>query len=337
MRPTNLSSSRGRAQSIRRGSPFNGQTDRLEAEANSDHHVTATVLESPFLQATERWLQDFERHARVIAPDLGDVLNDYIGEAHFGAEIIDAEMSQLPRGARVLEVGAGMLLLSCALRSAGYHVSAVEPVGIGFSHIDRLRELVWNYAADRGCCPEVRPIKAEQLVADAEFDFAFSMNVMEHVDDVPVVLRRVLSALRPGATYRFVCPNYRFPYEPHFGMPTLFSKALTGRVLRTRILESRTVIDPDGTWQSLNWISVASVRRTCRHLGVEPEFDRAISSRYVRRVIGDPSFQRRHSGAIAVLGASLDAIGVTRLLTLLPAGTQPAMSCRITRPRVSHT
>ena len=112
-----------------------------------------------------------------------------------------------------------MLLLSCALQSAGYQLSAVEPAGIGFSHIDRLREIVLGYATDRGCRPELLSIKAEQIVADAEFDFAFSMNVMEHVDDVPLVLRRIVSALRPGAAYRFVCPNYRFPYEPHFDMP----------------------------------------------------------------------------------------------------------------------
>jgi 2-polyprenyl-3-methyl-5-hydroxy-6-metoxy-1,4-benzoquinol methylase len=264
-------------------------------------------------------------------------LSDYIGEARFGAVIIDAEMAQLPQGARILEVGAGMLLLSCALQSAGYQVSAVEPVGIGFSHINRLREIVWNYATALGCCPDLRPIKAEQLMADAEFEFAFSMNVMEHVEDAPLVLRRVLSALRAGATYHFVCPNYRFPYEPHFDMPTLFSKWLTGRVFRSRILGSRTVIDPAGTWESLNWISVASVRRMCRHLGVEPEFDRTVAYRYLRRAIGDPSFQRRHSGILSMLGTSLDAIGVTRLLMLLPAGAQPAMSCRVTTPRLLRT
>jgi len=202
--------------------------------------------------------------------------------------------------------------------------------------MNRLRHIVWGYAGQRGCRPELLSIKAEQIVGDSEFSFAFSVNVMEHVDDVPIVLRRVLNALRPGATYCFVCPNYRFPYEPHFDMPTLFSKWLTGRVLRNRILGSRTVIDPAGTWQSLNWISVASVRRTCRReLGVEPEFDRTICYRFVRRAIDDHSFQRRHSRFLCALCASLDAIGVTTLLTLLPAGAQPAMSCRLTRPGLS--
>src|SRR4029079_2470273 len=140
---------RGR-QSIRRGSPINGHR-APDLRAGSHHRLTRSMLESRFLQATEPWLEGIERHARAIAPDLGDVLTDYIGEARFGAEIIDAEIGHLPRGSRVLEVGAGMLLLSCALQSAGYQVSAVEPVGIGFSHIDRLREIVWDYATDRGC------------------------------------------------------------------------------------------------------------------------------------------------------------------------------------------
>ena len=170
-------------------------------------------------------------------------------------------------------------------------------VGTGFSHIKRLGEIVWAYALDRGCRPELRSTKAEQIVADAEFDFAFSMNVMEHVDDVQLVLGRVLRALRPGAAYRFLCPNDSFPYEPHFDMPTLFSKSFTGRVLRSRILGSHSVIDPVGTWQSLNWISVASVRRTCRRdLGLEPEFDRTICYRFVRRAIDDPGFSGATQG-----------------------------------------
>ena len=236
----------------------------------------------------------------------------------------------MPTGSSVLEIGAGMLLLSCALQAAGYRVSALEPIGSGFSHLDRLRQIVWDYATRQGCAPKLDSIKAEQLDRDREFDFAFSINVMEHVDDVALVLRRVWSALRPGASYRFVCPNYAFPYEPHFGIPTLFSKALTERVFRRRILASPIVADPRGTWTSLNWISVASVRRIAREsLGVEPEFDRTVLDRYVRRAIADSSFQRRHSPLIRRAFTLLDAVGAFKLV---PAGGQPVMSCRLERP-----
>ena len=234
----------------------------------------------------EPWLDAVSDHVFRSAPELSDLLSDYVGEARFGAGVIDTELANLPTGSSVLEIGAGMLLLSCALQAAGYRVSALEPIGSGFSHMDRLRQIVWDFATRQGSAPKLDSIKAEQLDRDREFDYAFSINVMEHVDDVALVLRRVWSALRPGASYRFVCPNYAFPYEPHFGIPTLFSKALTERVFRRRILASPIVADPRGTWTSLNWISVASVRRIAREsLGVEPEFDRMVLDRYVRRAI----------------------------------------------------
>ena len=134
----------------------------------------------------------------------------------------------------------------------------------------------------------------------------------------------------PRASYRFVCPNSAFPYEPHFGIPTLFSKALTERVFRRRILASPIVADPCGTWTSLNWISVASVRRIAREsFGVEPEFDRTVLDRYVRRAIADSSFQRRHSPLIRRVFTLLDAAGTFKLV---PAWGQPVMSCRLERP-----
>lgn len=225
------------------------------------------------------------------------------------------------------------MFLSCALQAAGYCVTAVEPVGVGFSHVSRLRPLVLDYARQHGAVPEPLEIGAEALTAERTFDYAFSINVMEHVADPAAVLRRVWAALKPGAAYRFVCPNYRFPFEPHFGIPTLGSKALTWQVFRRRIRASRVVVDPDGAWASLNWISVGDVRRICRQaFGVTPSFERDLTHRFVQRAVADPSFQRRHGPAMRGLARGLTASGLTRLTTLVPPGLQPAMSCLVTRP-----
>jgi 2-polyprenyl-3-methyl-5-hydroxy-6-metoxy-1,4-benzoquinol methylase len=281
----------------------------------------------------DSWLDAAEQRARAAEPQLAQVLADYIGEARFGFASIEPALAELPPNSRILEVGAGSLLLTCGLEALGFRVTALEPVGTGFSHMDKIRKAVWECAAQHGCRPELLEIAAEKLTRESEFDFAFSINVMEHVEDVSLVLRRVWMALRPGAAYQFICPNYSFPYEPHFAIPTLFSKTWTERIFRARILNSRTVVDPLGTWQSLNWISVNSVRRTCRRqLGVEPEFDRDTCYRFVRRAIDDPSFQRRHSALLRSVCAALDAVGATTLLKLLPVGVQPALSCRVTRP-----
>jgi SAM-dependent methyltransferase len=219
------------------------------------------------------------------------------------------------------------------LAAAGWPVVAVEPVGRGFDHLDRLRRIVGDLAATRGRAPELRAIGAEALASVEEFGYAFSINVMEHVDDVAEVLRRTWRALRPGAAYRFVCPNYTFPYEPHFGIPTLGSKALTARVLGARIETSTRVFDPAGTWASLNWITVAGVRRICRQeLGVEAEVDRSVFRRFSVRAVSDPAFRQRRGVVTRATMTALDTVGALALLDLLPAGVQPAMSCRIVKP-----
>ena len=272
-------------------------------------------------------------YLRSRAPELDGVVTDYVGEARFGASIITPDLAALPPKARVLEVGAGAMLLSCALQAAGYDVTALEPVGAGFSHMARLRDLVLDYARTQGVPPAVVHVPAEALEARAEFDFAFSINVMEHVHDVAVVLQRVWSSLRPGGAYRFVCPNYSFPFEPHFGIPTFGGKSLTWRIFQRRILASRVVVDPAGTWASLNWITVARVRQLYqREFGVQPRFDREISFRFVRRALTDPSFQRRHGVIMRRLAAALDATGLIALAKVVPAIAQPAMSCRLARP-----
>lgn len=285
------------------------------------------------LRSVETWLDDAQQHLTSVAPDLGTLVTDDVGEARFGAEVIASELATLSPGAPVLEVGAGTMLLSCALQAAGFAVTAVEPVGAGFSHMSTLRGLVLDYARSRGEVPALEFVAAEHLEFLARFDFAFSINVMEHVDDVEQVLQRVWRALRPGGIHRFVCPNYTFPFEPHFGIPTCGSKTLTWRVFRTRILASRVVVDPSGTWASLNWITVACVRHACqRNFGVAPRFDRDVFHRVVRRAFDDPSFQRRHGVALRALATALGATGLIALARLVPVALQPAMSCRIGRP-----
>lgn len=265
------------------------------------------------------------------APELEGLLDDYFGEATFGAAIIESDLGTLPTGANILEVGAGALLLSCALQHSGFRVTALEPAAQGFSHLDRLRKIVVSVAAESRSVPEQLLIPGEELAIESRFDFAFSINVMEHVADVAVVLGRVLTAVRPGRGYRFVCPNYVFPYEPHFDIPTLFSKSITGRVFRRRILSSPNVVDPASAWASLNWISVPSVRRICRTLGVEPHFDRELFHRYVVRALSDPSFRRRRSACLSSMLRTVDRLGIVALSKHFPAVLQPAISCWIVR------
>lgn len=267
------------------------------------------------------------------APDLLDLFDVYAGEAHFGAMVLAEDLRRLPQDAKLLEIGAGSLLLSCMLRDAGYDICALEPIGSGFSHFARMQEAIAGCAARHGILPRMLRCAGEELDVQGEFDYAFSINVMEHVRDYGTVLERVRDALKPGGHYRFICPNYAFPYEPHFNMPTLLSRSLTERVMKSRILQSKAVVDPEGTWQSLNWITVSAVRRVCRErLRTEAKFNAGVLQVFLQRAMEDVQFQSRRGPLIRGVVAGLFRSRLISLTRLLPTAVLPVMDCTISRP-----
>ncbi|WP_151448109.1 class I SAM-dependent methyltransferase [Lacisediminimonas profundi] len=280
----------------------------------------------------EQWLAQVRSLFAGIAADLLPLFDTYSGEALFGRSYIAADIASLPRGARVLEVGAGGLLLSCQLLREGFEVTALEPTGSGFSHFDRMRQIVMDHARSQGCVPALLDFPAERLDVVSRYDYAFSINVMEHVDDVAQVIANVMTSLRAGGRYRFTCPNYLFPYEPHFNIPTFFSKNLTEKAMRKRIFNSQRVTDPAGTWASLNWITVPQIKRSVRRIpGASLALDPAMLVSTLERVVSDQRFAERRSGAVrAILGAMV-RLQLHRLLGLVPALFQPIIDCTITK------
>jgi len=278
----------------------------------------------------ERWLVEVRSQFVNIAPDLLPLFDTYAAEALFGRRYIDSDLEGLRPGAKVLEVGAGSLLLSCQLVREGFAVTALEPTGDGFSHFAQMRQMVLNNARSQGCCPTIVDLPAERLAAVNCFDYAFSVNVMEHVDDVARVLETVGKSLTVGANYRFTCPNYLFPYEPHFNIPTVFSKQLTERLLGRKIFGSQSVTDPSGTWKSLNWINVVQVGKYVRRLpGFKVTFNRSILVSTLVRILSDPNFAARRSPGMRRFLSGLVRLRMHYLLGLVPALLQPIIDCEI--------
>src|SRR5690348_11994021 len=144
-----------------------------------------------------------------------------------------------------------------------------------FRSFSELQGVVLAYARAQGIAPHVLPIAVECLERRGDFDFAYSINVMEHVADYALALERIGRALRPSAEYRFLCANYLFPYEPHFDIPIVLTKAFTEKLFRRRIYGNLRVGDAAGVWKSLNWITVPKVVRAARRLpGMTLSFNR---------------------------------------------------------------
>jgi 2-polyprenyl-3-methyl-5-hydroxy-6-metoxy-1,4-benzoquinol methylase len=226
-------------------------------------------------------------------------------------------------------VGAGSMILSCQLAMEGFAVTALEPTGDGFSHFSKLRSIVLEQASKIGDMPKMLLLPAEELVDKNQYDFAFSINVMEHVENVACVVDRVAKSLHPAAVYHFTCPNYLFPYEPHFNIPIILNKKITS-ILFHKTIVSNGMPDPLGTWSSLNWISTLKLNKIAKeNKNFRMKLNKNLISKTIERVLTDVSFANRRPGWMKAILIFIVKIKCHKLLMLFPAVVQPIIDCEI--------
>ena len=69
-------------------------------------------------------------------------LKMYVAEAEFFEEVLARDVSQLPNGSHIVEIGAGIGLLALNLAAKGFDVTAFEPEASGFTEMHSMRELI---------------------------------------------------------------------------------------------------------------------------------------------------------------------------------------------------
>lgn len=266
------------------------------------------------------------------APDLLPLFETMSQEALFAWNWLKNDLESLPAGASLLEVGGGIFLLSCHLARQGFDITTVDPLGDGFSEFGKLRDCIMQVARASGAVPSVVEAPIESFISDKRFDFALSVNVMEHVTDPQEAMKRVFNVLKPGASYRFFCPNYIFPYEPHFNIPTLFSKKLTEKFLGKKIFDNRRLSDPRGIWRSLNWITTFDVSRYAQGQGWQRmDLRRDTLVEMFERVVTDTAFSQRRSDRLVAIIHWLVDRKIHRLVKWFPVFFHPVMDCRLTK------
>lgn len=271
---------------------------------------------------------NLEAHAPHLVP-LFDVM---AGEARFARAWLDEDLKRLPNAAPVLEVGGGVFILACQLAREGFAITSIEPTGTGFGAFEELGLAVLGLAARDGMVPRVVRCRGEDFTTGSPVAFAFSVNVMEHVDVPGAVIARVSAVLLPGASYRFLCPNYLFPYEPHFNIPNFGSKAMTWRLMRRRIQAHAGMDDPAGAWRSLNWITVPQVRRmAASDESLLASFQTRTLVWMLERAVSDAGFARRRSAWMVTAVRALRRARLLRFAALVPAMFQPVMDVRLTK------
>jgi len=117
----------------------------------------------------------------------------------------------LKKNEKILEVGGGIHFLTNYLHHLDYDITSIEPGGFA-DYIDKLR----NYHTNKTDL-KILTTTLEKFKTKKKFDFIFSMNVLEHTNNIEKHIRCCYKLLKDKNSLLFIqCPNYAFPFEPHF-------------------------------------------------------------------------------------------------------------------------
>lgn len=114
-------------------------------------------------------------------------------------------------GESFLEIGSGFGTLMHVAREAGLDAYGIDPQQWKLKHSKTLLSHGGEFNVVDGF-GEALPY------ADASFDYVYSTNVLEHVQDPDRVVHESLRVLKPGGYLQFVVPNYGSWWEGHYGI-----------------------------------------------------------------------------------------------------------------------
>jgi SAM-dependent methyltransferase len=129
--------------------------------------------------------------------------------------------ADLPRGARILEIGSGFGTGLANLLLNGLDAVGIEP-GSG-SGCEGRHEMAQELFRANGLDPErvIQGVGEALPFPDCSFEIVVSAVVLEHVRDVEACVRESLRVLKPGGYALFDLPNYHAWWETHYRLPWL--------------------------------------------------------------------------------------------------------------------
>jgi len=254
------------------------------------------------------------------AGDIGDMLRNYVNETRVSFDMIRQHISTQQR---ILEVGAGLCLLSLFLKREGYNIVALEPALGGHELFEQARRAILAHYSHIPLRMLDCPAERLDAAVHGRFDVIFSNNVIEHIPDWQAALDAMSGVLDEHGYMLHSCPNYNVPYEPHYGVPVLH---------RVPNLSRRWFLASDadqGIWNSLNFITYYQLQSYCRAHGLCCSFEKGLLYKAVKRIDEDPLFRERHRGVVATVAWLLLRTGLARLLGSIPAALATPMVVRI--------
>ena len=137
-----------------------------------------------------------------------------IADALYGFNSIS---KYITKDIKILEVGGGLHFLSIFLNQNGYNVISLEPGGFA-GYVDIMRNNVLKIISHLNINiinSSLEKFSDENI--HNKYDFIFSINVLEHTEDIKIHIKKCLNILSSNKELLLIrCPNYFFPFDSHF-------------------------------------------------------------------------------------------------------------------------
>jgi hypothetical protein len=220
--------------------------------------------------------------------------------------------------------------LSLLVANEGFTVISYEPESSGFPLMSKFRETLLSvWLGTSGTVIWVSEKYGVFSTASQPASYVFAVNVVEHIEEWPRLVSEIFENETDDVVTRFVFPNYLYPYEPHFNMPTLFRKNITARFMKSRITKSH-LAEPQQFWDELSWPTGSQMKRVCGDFGLLSNFNSESFQSYLVRLRQDEQFRKR-KGTFMLLSMYLALPVLVGIGKLLPPQFLPIIDVRISR------
>lgn len=261
-------------------------------------------------------------------PEIADNLFDSGTQSHaekqaaFRTLLQEAEQTlglieeYLSKDSILLEIGGGVGLTYGYLKHLGYEITSIEPSFRGFGNRYRAGQKIlamMNLSQDGW----LNYSTAELGRIDSKFDLIFSHFVIEHIPEIDQAFEKMLERLKPGGVLRHICPNYAFPFEPHYNILLVpFFPKLTEKFKQN--LQSEPV------WRDLNFLTYSRIRKIARKHRLAVSFDKNLPYLFLKRFDEDPRFKARKASLYACYRL-MKLTGLLNLAKLFPTSLASPM------------
>jgi 2-polyprenyl-3-methyl-5-hydroxy-6-metoxy-1,4-benzoquinol methylase len=264
-------------------------------------------------------------------PDLINALRIYAAEAKYGRIYLDKKLKSMSKESSILEIGGGTLALAIQLKFEGFNISCVQPKDTAFPEINYLAESYLKVASREKINLKIFEFFIENINLNQKYDLIFSINVMEHVKNPYLILKIIKNLLSYTGTYKFYCPNYDFPYEPHFAKFLIKYRNNAFFFPSSKLPNlDNLVTNPTELYKTLNFITLRKVLLSCEQLSLIAKPNKKSFFELIDRSFYDKELLARHTK----IRLPLKLIKFSRVhyfFKFFPSKFSPIIDCEISK------